>query len=88
MPIECVTTTWECEYCYREFDYEDECEEHENECPRNPNYSEITGDAVTPVCKVCEHCTREGYYRPDCKIMHATLPVHECSMFQPARDLN
>ncbi len=88
MPIENVTTTWECEHCYREFDDEDDCAEHEDKCERNPDYSEITDDAVTPLCNFCEHCTKEGYRSPECKLLYPDKSVRQCSLFQPARDLN
>lgn len=41
MPIE--LTTWECEYCFQEFDSERHCDAHEKDCDMNPNnYKEDT----------------------------------------------
>lgn len=89
MPVEYTTTVWECEHCFREFDDEDECIAHENKCENNPNYNEATGDAVTPLCRICENCTAEGYRPNECKMEHPdSREVFHCDSFTPARDLS
>ena len=87
MPTECISTTWECEYCYQEFYSEGDCIEHEKKCYHHPNFNEVTGDAVTPLCAFCEDCTAEGYRPNSCKMEHPdSSEVFHCNQFTLARD--
>lgn len=71
-----------CSHCHDDFEEKEECFKHEELCPCNPDRQK---EETATGCRSCEKCTAEGYFNPECKLKHATLPKLSCSDHIPAR---